>query len=141
MEDLGKNEDFLIEISKDQAHAIITEYYKRYENFHGKIIFSLYCKGLPDGWGFTDYYGRLDLKFIDKIKILDQEVEKTTYIRYEDLDFPKIFRPFFDNDEYELTNKWALDMDVDEDKYPPYTTFNGIKLWAKRKEKEKILKK
>ena len=140
MQDWGKNEEFLIKITKEQAHKLITEYYKEYENFNGEIELDFYWETFSPGyWGINGYEGKLDLKFIEKLKVLDQEIERTTYIRYKDLDFLKIFSPFFTNEEYELTNKWSVDIDVDEDEIK--ITYNGIRLWAKRKEKEKILKK
>jgi len=135
----NQNNEFKIELNASQTYALIREYYKKYEGFDGEIQFDLYSKGFNDGWGFTDYYGRINLIFIEKIKIGDTISEIKTTLDYEKISTKKIFQPFFEDAGYELTGTRCFDFDVSN--YGNKVRFNSLTLYAKKKINEKVLKK
>lgn len=139
MGDWDNNEIFEVKFSRKQVHEIITEYYRKYHNFNGEIKFKLYYESKPDGWGFYDDFGRMDLVFIEKVKIFNEEVTKTSTIKYKDLRLSKIFAPILENEGYELTSGVWLDIDVYN--YGRNIRFKSASARIKKKEKEKVLKK
>ena len=139
MGDWDNNEIFEVKFSRKQVHEIITEYYRKYHNFNGEIKFELYYVSKPDGWGFYDDFGRMDLVFIEKVKIFNEEVTKTSIIKYKDLRLSKIFAPFLENEGYELVGGVHLDIDVYN--YGRNIRFKSASASIKKKEKEKVLKK
>jgi len=132
-------ESFQIKIPRKQAWEIISEYYKKYEGFNGEVKYKLYSKSSPDDWGFIDYYGRIDLVFVEKIKILNQEIQTKKIIKYDDINLREIFTPFMETLDYEVTSRGYFDFDVSN--YGSNIRFKSVLLWVKRKNKEKILKK
>ena len=124
--------------SAEETCSVIKQYYKEYEGFNGKICIETYSKSYPDGWGFYDYYGKMDLVFEENLKICNKEIVKTSRIKYENIQLLKIFEPYFEDSDYELTGR-SISFNVSG--YGEKVEFKGVNLYVKRKDKQKQLTK
>jgi len=130
MSNSDKNSVITIRLTAEEVLAITKEYYEKYEDFKGTIDLNLYSKGCNDGWGFTDYYGRVDFIFKEKIKIGSISVNKEFKIEHGKIPLKRIFQPLLEEADLELTGSYYYDMDVTN--YGSNVKFNGLVLYAKK---------
>lgn len=139
MKEWERDEEFWIKIPKEQVCSVIREYYQEYEGFKGVIQFKEYVISWPDGFGFEDYAGCIDLILTENIIAFNQEIKKSTRIKGRNINLANIFSKYIEDDNFELSGKGYFDVSVDGN--GDNINFKGVCLSIKKKSKEKVLKK